>query len=223
MTGNTSSTGGSLPPSDAEEYYDVGYAAKDYTPVPGANPLAVSGKALNEILHDWLMGFVNVDPTMIIPRWQIVPANLPDSFVTDWMTFGVTRKSRDGTAYVEHNNGDVPSGFPDGYDTSTRWEKFFVLCSIYGPNQEFTETAISQGIYIAQNNERLLQYRIRPITTNEVVMVPELIKNLWVQRWDLEIEMTRSTTFNYAVENLVSANGSAETDTGLIETFKTTQ
>ena len=54
-------------------------------------------------------------------------------------------------------------------------------------------------------------------------MVPELIKSLWVQRWDLEIEMARSITFNYAVENLISANGSAETDTGLIETFKTTQ
>jgi len=222
MTDNTSETGGSLQASDPNVYYDVGYASKDYTPVPGANPLAVSGKALNGILHDWLAGFANVDPKMIMPRWQIVPANLPDSSVTDWMTFGVTRKSRDGTAYVVHNNGNYQLGSPDGYDTSTRWEKFFILCSIYGPNQEFTETAISQGIYIAQNNEQLLQYGIRPATTNEVIMVPELIKSLWVQRWDLEIEMTRQISFDYAVENLLSANSTAQTSTGIIETFKTT-
>lgn len=222
MTDTTSATGGSLQASDPDVYYAVGYVPKDYTPIPGANPLSVSGKTLNEILHDWLAGVLNVDPKMIMPRWQIVPANLPDSSVTDWMTFGVTRKSRDGTAYVVHNNGNYPLGFPDGYDTSTRWEKFFILCSIYGPNQEFTETAISQGIYIAQNNEQLLQYGIRPTTTNEVVMVPELIKSLWVQRWDLEIEMTRQISFDYAVENLLSANSTAQTGTGIIETFKTT-
>ena len=209
---NTSATGGGLNPTDVTVYHDTDYSVSDYTPTPGVNPLAVSGKALNAILHDWLMGFANVSAKMIMPRWQVVPANLPDSTTTDWMTFGVTRKSRYGTAYVKHNTGDIQSGFPNGYDTSTRWEKFFVLCSIYGPNQEFTETAISQGIYIPQNNEKLLQYNIRPITTNEPVMVPELIKSLWVQRWDLEIEMTRSTSFNYPIENLLLAASAVTTE-----------
>lgn len=217
MTANTSQTGGPLSPSDPQVYYDTDYAVSDYTPVPGSVPMPISGAAFNKVLHDWLMGLTGLPGNMIMPRWQIIPPNIPDSTIVDWMTFGVTRKSRQGTAFVRHHSAAPSIGLPNGFDQNVRWEEFTVLCSIYGPNHDMTETAISQGMWIMQNNESLLQNQIRPIGTDEIVLVPELIKEIWIQRWDLSISMTRQVVLNYAVEDIASAIGSIETGTGTTE------
>jgi len=223
MVMSDSSTGGSLLPSDPNSYYDVASVYDEaYTPSQTANALSLSGAAFNKILHDWLMGLTGLPGNMIMPRWQIVPPNLPDSNVTDWMTFGVTRKERPGGAYIRHQPGDSAIGLANGYDQNVRWENFSLLCSIYGPNQEFTETSISQGLFINQNNEQLLLNQIRPLGTDTTVIIPELIKSLWITRWDLSINLSRQIVFNYAIENLLSAVGFVETDSGIIETVSTT-
>lgn len=187
---------------------------------PQSSSELLFGEKLNQIIHDWIMGLTGLNGKVIMPRWQIVPPNLPNSFTTDWMTFGVTRKIRDGYSYISHQV-DSSTGLIVESDQSTRWQSIFVLCSIYGPNQEFTEASISQGLYIQQNNEYLFQYYIRPIGTNETIIVPELIKNDWVTRWDLEIELSMQVTFNYSVNSILSALGTLNTDTGLIEQITT--
>lgn len=195
MTANSSATGGALLP----------------TVVAGS-----FGTAFNKLMHDWLLGLTGLTGNYIMPRWQLIPPNIPNSETTDWMTFGITRKKRLGTDYRVHFSN---SSFPLGGNQSTRWEKFWLLCSMYGPNQDLTETKISQGIFEPQNSESLLANYIRPISTNETVIVPELIKSVWITHWDLEIEFIRAVVLDYNINDLTSATGQLKTDTGLTETI----
>lgn len=183
---NTSATGGALLP-DAD----------------GPQPL--EGKALNVFLQRWVVGIVGLDGRWVRPRWQAEPPNLPDAD-QNWMAIGVTTFSSDDFAYVRHN----PAG--DGADELQRQQRFELLVSAYGPQADSYIELLRDGIQIAQNREPLQLAGMGVVLTGEVIRAPALVKNLWQDRLDMRITMTRQINRKYPVLNILSAEGTLHAD-----------
>lgn len=180
---NTSATGGYLAPT--------------------GNPPPLTDDALTNFVHDWIAGVSGLSNQNVRPRWQPEPPNIPEENV-DWMAFGINIRSMlPGTVYEGHVAGD--ERFPEGYNEIRSHDEFTVTCSIYGPNAERTAMRLSRGAYLAQNLESLQLMNMGLIAVGPQVTVPEIIKQKWVFRLDMPIDLRRQVVLDYPVENLLSS------------------
>lgn len=181
---NTSATGGYLTPSAA--------------------PAPLEGQALNDFIQQWVVGITGLDGTMVRPRWQAEPPNIPTAGVA-WAAIGITSRPSDTYPYVKHD----PTGL--GSDELQRHETLNVLVSFYdlGTNGLADQYAalLHDGTAIPQNSEALGAADMKFIACGEPVTVPSLLKQRWLYRVDLPVELRRQITRIYAVENLLSAQG----------------
>lgn len=181
MSANTSASGGYLRPINSEPAEDAD---------------------LDDILQGVCKGITGIDGTLVRPRWQAEPPNLP-SQDTNWAAIGVTKKPFD-TYVAEIQDG--PEG-GDGETILIRHESMEALVSFYGPNCQANASIFRDGLFIAQNREQLQANGIELVEVGDLARVPELIKNLWYDRCDLPFEVRRAVTRTYAVLNLLSAEG----------------
>jgi hypothetical protein len=117
----------------------------------------------------------------------------------NWAAIGNIREIQDGYATVMHNS----SG--DGSDELQRHETLGVLASFYGPAAGAYCAMLSDGLQIAQNREVLRANAMNVLRTGDPVVVPELIKDLWVNRVDMMISLRREVRRTYPVLNVLSA------------------
>lgn len=175
---NTSATGGFLLPSE-------------HLP-----PL--EGQALLDFLQEWLVGITGLDASLVRPRWQPEPPNLPDDFVT-WVAFGITKR------VAETFSAEVHSPTEDGYNSTVRHEELFLLASFYGPDADEYCSRVREGAQVAQNREVLLLNNMAFVSCEDMTAMPELVKEKWLYRVDLPFSIRRKIVRNYSVRNLVSA------------------
>lgn len=179
---NTSATGGGLLPSSAN--------------------LPLNDSTLHNVLHDWIANVTNIDNTNIRPRWQPESPNIPDVGV-DWVAFGVTSKETVGTPYVAHYAASMQ--YPNGYDELRSHRLLRVLVSIYGPNAESNENILRSSLFIEQNQESLKAYNMALIGTGNSTTIPEFLKEQWIYRVDLPLEIKQQIILDYPVLNLLSS------------------
>lgn len=178
-----------------------------------AGPQPLEGQALNQFLQGWIVGIIGLDPTLVRPRWQPEPANIPDAF-NCWVAIGVTRRPNDTYVSIKHLP-DADGGL--GADLMERHETLDLLSSFYdtGVNGQADMycSLLADGLQIAQNRELLDINGFGLIEASEPLVVPVLFKERWLYRVDLAIQMRREVLRQYPVRNVLSVHGTIVSDT----------
>lgn len=179
---------------------------------PASSPAPLEGKALNDFFHDLVVNLTGLPGGAVRQRWQTEPPNLPAAF-TAWCAVGLTNRIADKFPAVVHN------GAGDGTDTLHRHEILEVLASFYdtgtvGKADEYA-TLLRDNLAIAQNREVLLLAGMGLIEVGELVSVPVLMKSRWLYRVDVPFNVRREVVRTYPVENLLSLDGTIQSDSGL--------
>ena len=178
MSGNDSSTGGYL--------------------VAASTPSPLEDDALVDFLHDVVEGITGLPGSLIRPRWQSDPPNLPDKSVT-WGSIGVVSRKTEGYPQTSHQDGVG--------DMLVRYERIDVALTFYGPACESAAAILRDGLFIAQNREALslAGYGLRDVS--DIDTVPELLKGQWLSRADVTVTMMRQIKRVYPVLSVASLQG----------------
>jgi hypothetical protein len=153
-----------------------------------------------DILHDLVAGVTGFDGALVFPRWQTDPPNHPDITV-DWAAVGVMTKTTDWQAFVRHRN------IGEGIDELQRFEILTVLCTFYGPNAEKYAEMLRDGLHIWQNYSTLCSLGYGLVSLEDTVTAPELFRERWISRCDVNMILRREILRQYPVRSIVSAPG----------------
>lgn len=189
---NTSATGGYLTPSQAN---------------------AIEDEALRVFFQQMVSGITGIDGTMVRPRWQAEPPNIP-AFGTNWAAIGVTKRTRDVNVSVKHISKADGQGNNIGTDFVHRTEVFDVLCSFYGPNCEGNSELLAMGLEVDQNREVMQLAGYGLVCVEDATMMADLQNDRWLTRIDLPFQMRRAQLYQYGVLELVAASATIVEDIG---------
>ena len=192
---NTSASGGPLQPSVASP------------PLEGA--------ALQVFLQNWFAPLTSLDPTLVRPRYQPEPANIPQAGKA-WCAFGIVQRSADRFPYVQFEQ-------PTTNVHLQRHEELHMLASFYdlgvtGEADMYASLA-RDNMAVAQNLEPLLTNGFMLAYVEEMRPAPTLKMTRWLYRMDLPFVLRRQVDRYYAVLPLESAQVQLNTDVGFSEEF----
>jgi hypothetical protein len=194
--------------SDRNDSRDPGILQPAPPLPPGQTP---PGESLENYLQQYVAGLSHLDGTLVRPRWQPEPANLPD-WGTDWAALGINSIRPIGIygAVLYHpfaNNGE-------GSAEMQRHEEFDVLVSFYGPHAEGYGNLLHDNLMVWQNKSALFLAGLAFVSIENINWVPELIRERWWNRYDVTLTMRRIVRRTYHVLNLLSASGWIITEGG---------
>lgn len=158
---------------------------------------------IERFFHDLIMGLTGIDKTLIRPRWQPNQPITPVSG-TDWIAFGVSELEGDNTAYTVKTLTGA---------NLVRHEKYQVLCSFYGTNAKTTYRKMRDGLEIGQNREVLFLNNMGYVTSSVATHAPELINDIWHDRYDATFQFAREVTKAYNILEIESTHGEIITET----------
>jgi len=164
--------------------------------VPGPNP--PQDDTWEDFLHDVFAGVTGLDPTLVRPRWQEEPPLRPDISV-NWMAFGTTNTRTDPRPVFIH------IGEGEGYDALQEMEESEILCSFYGPNNEYYQSLCRRGLWVEQNLAVFRLNAVALVDTTGFTRAAELVKERWWPRTDMTVTIRREIRYNYNVLNLLRA------------------
>lgn len=159
---------------------------------------------LRRFLQGVFAAITEIPGNLVRPRWQRNPVASPD-FDEDWMAFGITRRAVDGSLHVQHKDD---TGSTVRYD-----ETLTVLCSFYGPKCEVKAEMLRDGLGINQNRELMLLAGMGINSFGDILHVPEVANDQWVDRCDLELLVSREVSKLYKILSFGSAIGAIITET----------
>ena len=188
-------------PNQAPDSSVAGFLQGALPPIiPGQTP---PGQQLEDFLQQWVAGVAYMDGTLVRPRWQTEPPNLPEHNI-DWASIGIieTRPIGIYPAVRRHPTGG-PTG--QGEDEVTRHEEFDLLVSFYGPHASEYAANLHSGLGIWQNYSILRLAGMAFVEIGAATNIPELIRMQWVNRVDKTLTIRRYIRRFYPVLNLLSA------------------
>jgi len=174
---------------------------------------AIEDESLRVFFQQIVSGITGINGTMVRPRWQVEPPNMP-SFGTDWASIGVVKRQRDVNAYVKHVSRNDTNGNNIGTDFVHRTEVLDILCSFYGPNCESKSELLAMGLEVDQNREIMQQLGYGLICVEDAVMLADLQNDRWLTRIDLPFQMRRAQLYQYPVLDIIAAQGTIVEDIG---------
>ena len=172
---------------------------------PNTSPAPLEDAALGDFLQALIVGLTGIDGSLVRPRWQPQPPNLPTN-TTTWAAIGIRGRVAQAFAYEAHD----PTG--NGQDFMQRHEELDILCSFYGPGGEGMASTVRDGLSVEQNRSYLTAAGMGLIACGDTTSAPELVNNLWYYRVDMPIHIRRDVTRSYKILNLLSASGDIVTD-----------
>lgn len=183
---NTSATGGYLQPTSIAPMDD---------------------QALDHYFHDLFISVLGIDPTLMRPRWQVEPSNMPANG-TNWVAQGVTTR-RDDT---------VASQIFDGAQMIVnRNQELDNLMSFYGPGASAMQALLRDGLSLDQNREAINLIGLVLVKLGDPRNASLLVNERWQKRIDVVVTFRRLISRTYPVESLLSAAGTLETSTGFVD------
>lgn len=154
---------------------------------------------------------------MVRPSWQNQTPDIPKPSTAPngsaWCAFAITARRGDKFPFVGH------VGDGNGYDRLIRNEELEVLISFYdlgtnGLADQYAEL-MRDGAAISQNREYLQAQNFDIGSVGELTAVPSLLKERWLYRIDLSIQIRRQVSRQYPVLNVLSIDGTLATDDGI--------
>lgn len=184
-------------------------------PLPDTPPL--EGQALLDFIQQYFSAVGGMAGNLMLQRWQPEPPNIPAG-ANCWASLGIAGRTADTYPAVVHN--------PDGSDTMQRHEIMDILVSFYdlgsGAAADGFAALLRDGLLVAQNNEVLFLASMGLVAVGDLIAVPSLVKERWLYRVDLSVQIRRLIERTYGVLNIESLVGELETDTGLSRILTTT-
>ena len=165
---------------------------------------SVYDNALDDLLHDAIVGMTGITGDLVRPRWQPEPPQQPD-FSTNWVAFGLRNTTVDSFAY----EGEASNGASASVE---RDELLYYLHSFYGPAAHGLAERFRDGFEISQNRDVLRGLGFGLVEVQEATKVPALLKQKWVPRVDVVVAYRRRTSRVYPILTITSATGSIVTD-----------
>jgi hypothetical protein len=173
----------------------------------GSGPL--EDDALDDFFQALVCGVTGLSGIMVFPRYQQAPPNLPPAG-TNWASIGVMpTASADDFPFVGH--AEVGGA---GQDQLTTHETLLVLASFYGPAAKANAGILRDGMKIAQNREPLFLAGMGLISVGPATRAPELVKSLWLNRYDITLTVRRAITRVFPVLDLAAFGGILARDNG---------
>lgn len=170
--------------------------------LPSSTPAPLEGQSLLRFLQQVIAAITGLDGTLVRPRWQPEPPNIPTAG-TAWAAVGITSRSSDTYPYVGMNADGLSS-------TLQRHEQLDLLCSFYdlgsGGEADNYAALLRDGMAIAQNREALAAGSFKLIEVGDLLAVPSLLKDRWLYRVDLPLSLRRVVQRTYAVESILSGD-----------------
>ena len=180
-------------------------------PIAGG-PAPLEGLALNDFIQGWIVGITGLPGTMVRPRWQTEPPNIPTAG-TAWAAIGVQVRPADTFPVVLHS---ATANAGNGQDEVHQHEDLEILVSFYdlGTNGQADSYAatLRQGLAIDQNLELLTNNGMGLVACGEPIPLPSLLKKLWLYRVDLAVQVKREIIRAYPVLNVETAAAMLEAE-----------
>lgn len=170
---------------------------------PAVSPAPLEGQLFDRFIQQVVAAITGLDGTLVRPRWQAEPPNLPP-LGTDWCAVGPVGFDADQYANVVHT---------DGQDAIYRQERVELLLSFYGPDGAEKAARWRDGLSVAQNREVLVLNDMQVQQLGPIRRVPALIAERWQDRYDISTVIVRAVHRVYPVLNLISGSGTLLTDT----------
>ena len=155
--------------------------------------------ALDNTIHDLIVGLAGITGDLVRPRWQPEPPTQP-AYSANWVAFGLTGTDVDSFAYEHHS----PTG--EGPTSVERDELLTYIHSFYGPGAHGLCERFRDGFEISQNRDALRSAGLTLVEVQRAVKIPALLKEKWVPKVDVTVVYRRRTSRAYPVLTLRSAN-----------------
>ena len=163
--------------------------------------------ALDDFLHQVIVGLTGLAGSLVRPRWQHEPLQRPE-FSVNWCSFGLTRAEVDPFAYEHHD----PSG--EGPTIIERDEILTYGHSFYGPNAHALAERFRDGFEVSQNRDALSSFGLGLVEVQEASKVPSILAERWVLKIDVPVLYRRRTRRSYPVFTIKSAGIELVTESG---------
>lgn len=195
---------------------------------PPPNPPPIEGQSLENYIQQFIAGVAGLDGTLVRPRFQVEPPNIPPFDTPCWAAAGITRHRPIGSyGAIIHNPGSGPlglwfsldqaaAGFDQGqwqnpsgnaHDLMQRHEEIDLLVSFYGPECDTFAGNLHDGLMIWQNRSVLRLAGIALVEVSDGVRLAELVKEQFLDRYDKVVTLRRIVQRVYPVLNIVDAKG----------------
>lgn len=158
---------------------------------PTSSPLY--DNPLDDFLHGWIAGLSGLPGSLVRPRWQPEPPNMPD-FNVNWVAWGILEVEEDRFAYQGQQD--------DATGVIERDEILLMLMSFYGPQAGQLAKRVSASLQLNQNRGYLRAQNMTVVEVMDHIRVPALVKELWVPRVDQRIRFRRRATWAYQIKTL---------------------
>ncbi|MFC0228678.1 phage neck terminator protein [Serratia aquatilis] len=158
--------------------------------------LQLDDLALEQLLSRWVCGVSGLPAASVLLRWLPEQPPQPAADV-DWCDLGVMTLTTDAApALVNQSDDSVALWRHDGVE---------VEISFYGPNGQHFARLFRDGLTLPQNNAELNAAGLSCESYGAVVSAPKLVKDQWVRRYDLKVQLHRKEIREYGVKSLVAA------------------
>lgn len=174
-----------------------------YLAPQGTGPL--EGADLEDAVQACIVGITGLDGTLVRPRWQPEPANIPAA-ATAWAAFGFENRITSEFPEVAH---DPAANAGAGSDNLHQHETLTVRVSFYdlgaaGLADKYA-ALLRDGLFISQNREALFQAGgILLVSVGSASPAPILLKQRWQYKADLTFDIRRQIDRTYGVPSLLS-------------------
>jgi hypothetical protein len=133
---------------------------------------------------------------------------MPDAGA-DWVAYGVTNSMADTYPYVGH---------VDGVSTLYQDEEFDILCSVYGHRADYYTKTLRDAFQIQTNLDVLREAGVAFVGVNSIVRAPSLVKERWLDKFDITMHFRRRYSRSYPILNLEFGSIILLTDVGITST-----
>lgn len=181
------------------------------------SPAVLEDPVLTDLLQSAVWQITGLTANMVRPRWQDMPPNQP-RIDQSWCAIGVVNRTPQDYPYITHQ-GWAENGA--GNDLIIDWSTFEVLASFYGPDAAANAGRLRRGFYVEQNRYTLAANGIKVREVTQVVSVPDLFNQQYVDHVDVHIYMARELQATFPIRNIASATTEIITDTGCVITAET--
>lgn len=175
--------------------------------LPTTSPL--DNSALQDFIHDVIVGVTGIDNTLIRPSYQQNPPPQPDIGV-DWAAFAIINRKPAAMPWNTQEDNDAI--------LSTN-ELFDVFVTFYGPNCMGNAAILRDGLQVPQNSDQLVAAGMAVLGFEDIRYVPDLINDRWFERADITINMNRNLSRTYDILPLLRATGTMYFDDVATENF----
>ncbi len=169
---------------------------------PQSNPAPLEDAALEDFLHDVLVGLSGLANELVRPAYQEEPPTQPERD-QNWLAFTISEEPTEGfPAFVHDQSADGG----DGVDEFQRHEGLYIQLMCYGPNANAIQRLIRDSIQVDQNVAVLEASGFGLQETTEIINAPVLAKSKWTRRFDMKIILRRIVIRNYENLNILESD-----------------